>query len=341
MTFNTVPGKLYIIGEQDVFGGSSSPYFKVGIVKDDREVESRLREHQTGNPRKLVIRDLVDVAAVEYLETNLHRRLATKVAFSEWFKLSDEDYADLLKLARDLSDDVARQVPLAQRATELKDLVSNGVIIPADGDVWQLHTELYPETVKAKKFAGSISAVNTAVRSRVTDTETPVIGQRQIEVETSKFNAEAFVQEHPELAEKFQKITVNGRFTPKKIKDIDTELESFDPLKTVLSVSLYDLERMGEKELEQARRVLTEVEAKSAWSETHHGVAIRSAIGENDGIENVASWKRTSKSTLDQTRLKREESAIYEKFVEKVRVTRWVNVNQGLEDASEEQGDES
>jgi hypothetical protein len=335
MAFNTVPGRLYIIGEQDVFGGSSSPYFKVGIVKEEREVDERLREHQTGNPRRLIVKDLIEVAAVEYLETHLHHRLATKVAFSEWFKLSEAEYVDLLELARRLSDEVTRQAPLAEKAAQLKEKVSNGLIIPPAADVWQVHNELYPDTVKVKKLSSSVSTLTTTVRNRAAVKDKAPVGQRKINVSNNFFDATKFQEENPELVAQFQKKSISGRFTVKKIAEIDAELASFDPLKVYLDLSLEDLERISEKDLEQARRQLTEVEAVSEWSEKHHGVAIKSAVGENDGIENVASWKRTLKSSFDQTALKKAEPELYARYVEIRLVERWVKINQGIEESDE------
>lgn len=331
MSFNTVPGKLYIIGEEDVFGSLSSPYFKVGIVKEEREVEKRLSEHQTGNPRKLVIRDLIEVAAVEYLETHLHHRLATKVAFSEWFKLSETEYAELLQLARKLSDEVALQVPLAQLASQFKDSVSNGLIVPATSELWQLHSELYPETVKVKKVSKVISEVNAVVRTRATTSDQPVVGQRKIEVSKEVFNLTKFQEENPEIVASFQKESISGLLTIKKIADVDSEFSGFDPLKTYLDLSKEDLDRISETELEQARRQLTEIEAVSEWSKNHHDVAVRSAIGENDGIENVATWKRSVKARFDKSAFRKAEPELYAQYVEYRTEERWIDNNQGIE----------
>ena len=54
---NLTPGQLYFINEQDIKTGERSNYYKIGIVREsfERDSKDRLLEHQTGNPRKLVI----------------------------------------------------------------------------------------------------------------------------------------------------------------------------------------------------------------------------------------------------------------------------------------------
>ena len=68
------PGQLYFINEQDTQTGVRSNYYKIGIVRDadDRDSKNRLLEHQTGNPRELCIVETLNMPAVEAVETNLH-----------------------------------------------------------------------------------------------------------------------------------------------------------------------------------------------------------------------------------------------------------------------------
>jgi hypothetical protein len=56
----TAAGEIYFIGEKDLRSKEVTPYFKVGIVREnaenaDRDSTQRLLEHQTGNPRELYI----------------------------------------------------------------------------------------------------------------------------------------------------------------------------------------------------------------------------------------------------------------------------------------------
>ena len=59
------PGWLYFLGEEDYTTGIHSPYVKIGKTDYDKPVSERIREHETGNPRRVLevapsIRTLID-----------------------------------------------------------------------------------------------------------------------------------------------------------------------------------------------------------------------------------------------------------------------------------------
>lgn len=341
MLFQTVPGKLYVIGEEDIFGGVTSPYFKIGIVRDDREAESRLREHQTGNPRRLVIRALIDAAAVEYLETSLHHRLATKVAYSEWFRLSDEEYASLVSLAHSLSRELEQQVPLVERANLLEKVASNGVILEPDSALTALHESLLPRTLATRKIETTLKTIATTIRTRHVQAPVEQVpaagGARTILVNSSSFDQKLFMDENPEIAAKYQKTKVEGRFTFAKHAEIDAEAKNLDPLGDYLGLKEADVEHLSDKELELARRQLDEKNAVVGWDSVHHQAATRNAVGEHDGIVGVANWKRVEKSIFDASAFKAAEPELHAKYVTTKQVERLVQGNQGLADETVEE----
>ena len=65
------PGQLYINRDRDYFSGELGDYVKIGIVKEHetRGSEERRGEHQTGNPREVVIIREFKSRMVEHLET--------------------------------------------------------------------------------------------------------------------------------------------------------------------------------------------------------------------------------------------------------------------------------
>ena len=59
-------GYVYFMTEKDLFGNPSGPYVKIGRVKSNEEGRSsidRRKEHQTGNPRQIIILDEVQTSA--------------------------------------------------------------------------------------------------------------------------------------------------------------------------------------------------------------------------------------------------------------------------------------
>ena len=75
-------GSVYFMVEKDLFGYDCGPYVKIGLVSDNefgRTSANRRDEHQTGNPREIIIKDEVKTnASVSSLEALVHQRLSTK-----------------------------------------------------------------------------------------------------------------------------------------------------------------------------------------------------------------------------------------------------------------------
>ena len=65
----TTKGEIYFIREMEA--GQLTEHTKIGLIsyKKDRSSNDRLPEHQTGNPRKLVISHVVVTDCVTAVET--------------------------------------------------------------------------------------------------------------------------------------------------------------------------------------------------------------------------------------------------------------------------------
>ena len=74
------PGPLDFITEQDPFGDPGDSYVKIGLVRENdsgRSSLDRLLEHQTGNPRILVVAEsLTTTAPISVFETSAHQQLS-------------------------------------------------------------------------------------------------------------------------------------------------------------------------------------------------------------------------------------------------------------------------
>lgn len=114
-------GTLYFIGEWDVLTADQSPYTKIGIVKDEREVRSREKDHKTGNPRRLDSLKDIQAPNVQFLETYLHNTLAKfRVGSGEWFQLDSQQLRTQIHHAEQLAQELADNFT----AMEAADLLS-------------------------------------------------------------------------------------------------------------------------------------------------------------------------------------------------------------------------
>ena len=85
------PGELYFIRERDKQTKEISRYVKIGLVKekDDRASKERALEHQTGNPRELLIHKVIKTPAISEIENIVHGLFATERVSGEWFDFSE------------------------------------------------------------------------------------------------------------------------------------------------------------------------------------------------------------------------------------------------------------
>lgn len=93
------PGQVYFITYVD----HASPatfhgYYKIGIVRNERETAGRIKEHQTGNPHRLVSHHVIETDAPMLIERLLHAKYGKRRVSTEWFKFkNDKERDDAIK----------------------------------------------------------------------------------------------------------------------------------------------------------------------------------------------------------------------------------------------------
>ena len=115
-------GELYVIGEIDLRTNQKTNYYKVGIVREKKERTSaeRLKDHQTGNPRKLFVHDFIKCQVVEEVETVFHKLMASKGVRGEWLELEESELAQAIGLIKRLNQEVNDHYGFFEQAELLK-----------------------------------------------------------------------------------------------------------------------------------------------------------------------------------------------------------------------------
>ena len=147
-------GELYFIREQDPLTREISDYVKIGLVKDNggRTSESRLEEHQTGNPRDLIIHAVVTTSSIIAVETTMHGIYAPKRVNGEWFKLTNNELADAVETAKGLADEVAIFSDQIASSDALSKILSDGNAIEATPEMLTLYGLLNNSTLIVKEY---------------------------------------------------------------------------------------------------------------------------------------------------------------------------------------------
>lgn len=133
-------GEVYFIREQDRSTGKLTENVKIGMVSKQGESSNRLKQHQTGNPRDLILHYIVVTSAPFWVENGLHQRLDGARVRAEWHKLENKDLEDAIQLAEVLAGESFEHIPFIEKQEQLKMCVSNDEIIEptAESTEWQI-----------------------------------------------------------------------------------------------------------------------------------------------------------------------------------------------------------
>ena len=303
------PGQLYFINEQDIKTGERSNYYKIGIVResDERDSKDRLLEHQTGNPRRLVIVETLNMPAVEEVETSLHYLFARNWAMGEWMSFTEEELAKAISKAKELATAMQENIKDYKRAEELTDIASNGELLPATPEAEELY-ESYMNFKAVVKSCEEVLGEYDDYLTQAIEKGIDVGGKANIQNRpgAKRFDEKLFASNYPELYKKFSTVTypIKGAFRPKLNKDwvvdistIDQEqIELISEFKSEISKADHSLE-VGFLLHDKHLGVL---EIKE-YADLESGIAntkLRVMTGEAEGIEGICTWKREPKETI-------------------------------------------
>ena len=313
------PGQLYIDRDRDYISGDLGDYVKIGIVKEheERGSEDRSKEHQTGNPRKIVIIREFTSVMVEHLEGRLHSKFAERRGSGEWFLMDDEFVEDELYPAiEQINEQITNDAPFNdKRRTELNIVESNGVKKKPNTDDLVLH-EKYKE---AKERFDRVTAKMIILKCQIVDLAENVGGIKGIvdfQISTTKASTKPnwpkLQEENEDLVEPFISIKeesigpISGSLRIKNtqaLDEIDEALskEAKEAGKTLKKIS------SNQAELDHGERTdkLEKIHAEylSLVSEEHESevemLCIKSklahSLGEAEEIDGIISWERKHK----------------------------------------------
>ena len=138
-------GFVYFMTERDLFGYPCGPYVKIGLVKgndDGRSSFDRRKEHQTGNPREIIIEAEVKThAQVSTLESLVHQRLAKNRIHGEWFNYGEDGIHPYVKLTREINRDLESELENDLKINNYSGIQDNGEEIKPSSDAEDIHNE--------------------------------------------------------------------------------------------------------------------------------------------------------------------------------------------------------
>lgn len=328
MAIDLTPGEIYFIGEVDVRTIEPSSYYKIGLVreKDDKRVDQRLLEHQTGNPRQLTLLRSIKTPCVSKVENHLHRSFATSQVSGEWFHLDSSGLNSAVSLCETLSTDAWRRISFVEASATISKEVSSGESIEPTSDQRALHQHLL--TMKyGSKLCDQLGDVVMGVLDELTERgkDTSLYVTRQTKAGKKAFNEKLFLEHHPDLHAKFM-VTVEkfkaGTFALADIRKFVVEPDDIDPGFGDLYRRIHDMAgivRRGEMTVDEFYELYLAVlghEVKFDWESNFAEAELKAQLGHHDEIIGICKWKRgmSTETKFDKAALAQEYPELVDEF---------------------------
>jgi len=335
------PGEIYFIREIDINTEELTSYVKIGIVRkpkkdEDRSSEDRALEHQTGNPRKIIVDSILKTPAVSEIENILHNLHASDRIYGEWFDFSENQITAAKRIAAELVQQAIENEAIFLKAKKLASKESDSTVVQASPEMLSWHKMLLESEIRIKECKKYQDEIKNAYALELAEPKS--IGERKerreelspyIKVQEKKarliFDKKTFANDRPALFEEFSKIVITppkGIFTISRPKDDQFELSEIDPdlfeyTVTAKSALLtYGSGQTSREELHKVSLTLRGFEAKASWDKEIAQANLKAQCETYAGIEGVCKWRRKSeeKSEFDQDAFLEAHPRIAEKY---------------------------
>ncbi len=320
---NLTPGELYFIGEDDPADGTRTSLVKIGIVKESqgRTAETRLEEHQTGNPRRLRLLHTQETPAVVRIERFLHAELAACRLGGEWFHLPGAELEVAIESALIRIEEAGANLSLLQAAKSFGERASNGQRLTPDAATLEKHCRLLDVRKQQGQAEGSEQQIKIALLEAAKDTKEgfPYVSEL-IRARSKVFDRNAFTKAHPDLAKRYtvEKRTVEKRFILEGLRSHESDIREDNPaLFEHLAAILESLEAGNPaSELHRQYLKLLALRAPLDWEAELLQAGLQAACQEFNEVAGVCNWKRreVTDCVLDMTAIKGELPDIHEEF---------------------------
>ena len=322
------PGELYFIRERDFQTKEISRYVKIGLVreKDDRASQDRALEHQTGNPRELMIYRVIKTPAISEVENIVHGLFAPERVSGEWFDFTEDKLAEAIETAQNLADEALLYENEIKTAAKLSKVLSTQEIIKPSAEALAWHGAFLRAEAIGKYCAEFADGMRDVFREAIQRAE-PVehIAVMRERKDRKIFDPIAFELEYPDLYIQFTKRIkkIAPRLTWTRPKDFDKSISRLNPQLHAYGTSLEGLTEQARKGkvskelLHKHYLRLLGFGSRASWELDIAKANIQTICGDSAGIDGICKWSRVEKETksFDQAAFIEALPDIAEKFM--------------------------
>lgn len=316
-------GTIYFVRETDRDSGGLSDLVKIGLVSDPKSPYLRLKEHQTGNPRKLVFdsNQFVETSAVEYVEWLIHKTFASERVSGEWFLLpSDKDVERVVLKAQEIAQEVSSKISLIQTADHLSEVLSTDEYLDSTDEIvskaWDL--AVYNKqisllsTLRTKTLGSYKKIVLEAGEDAVKDLA------KLVHVSPKpKFSSALFIEKYPEIAQLFMRSEPEFKASKLKIEKTAKESNLPDNFKQLKeTIEDVNVSAVAEGNYYLINDNLAQIEqflSSLSWPQRVLDAELKVFCGTAAGVSGVFDWKRV----IEDSKPELSEGELYEKHRDK------------------------
>lgn len=343
MAISLKGGSIYFLRERDYLSGEISPYVKIGLVRDNKPTEERIAEHQTGNPRQILDYETLGSPFVEYLETQLHYRFASRWISGEWFLLDQEGLRSAVSEAESLISEFRLQEETIVHSMELSKKSSTA----AEREPNEKERSTWEELCKIKLRKDELEARKIILKSKLSSklsSASSIEGVISVisNAPGPSFDVKLLADAHPEIYQTYlnlEKTALSGSFSirgKKQLKDENPSLyeATSDATKQAkqlrLQASKDSIER--DNEIEKLHAEYIDIQRDlyiNDWEYQTLEAQLKVSVDETEGLIGLCGWKRTmqTKTVFNQSLFKSERADLYEEFLVTRKPTVAVSIN--------------
>ena len=297
-------GTIYFMTERDLFGYECAPYVKIGLVSENelgRTAANRRDEHQTGNPRKIIVKEEVKtMASVSSLEALVHQRLSSKRIHGEWFSYGEEGIESYVQITKEINQKLESELKNEKVISQMGKLEDNGEVIKPSTEVLDIFEELkvIQEEIQALKFKKEFIELKLKSYGGNNPFNIQDICFYEVSKPVKRFDTKRFKIEHPNVAEQISKKIITPRFTVKnRLKKLfNSEYQDL--------INICKTHNLKKKTFEDLDRNRDTEELHAQWLYDHSCLQplslkkkylenkLKIFTGENSSIDGICNWSR-------------------------------------------------
>ncbi len=320
------PGTIYFVEEVDLLDFPTPNYVKIGLVKDNekgRSSDDRKDEHQTGNPRSLVVVHSINTESnVSLLETMIHQSLAMYRHRGEWFVKPNGDLNPFIDMANNLNKIACSKVNKLIQLDKFSKKEDNGKEIEATKEIHNMHNELININLEIKRLDEEKKIIELTLRNSTGNISKNIEGicSYKFKKGSSRFDNKKFKIDHPKLFEEFGKESINPNFNIKKqpiFKKSQKIIELENNIKMQKNNGHFEKIENNQETKSLHHKWLSKHVLRQSFENKRDDLILNLKLicGTNYGIKDICTWSRKKIKKVSQSDLKEFDNKFIDKYL--------------------------